>query len=248
MTKLMYAGVLGVCATIVAPGASLGAVENPGMNAVADGQGVQTHGYVFSKNCQKPSPWLAQWIWLAGDAGEAGWFRKEITLAEAPQRVAAWLTADNKYQLFVNGRLVSRGPVDMGRDYAGGNTHRWFYDYRDLTPFFAKGTNVIAAKVFQHCDNVISRGKPGFLFEADLTLPAQSNLTVKSDPTWTAIQAQGTERCEDPGFDAAAWPPARVVTNVWEPLVPSEIPPLMEVRDPVARMEGLPGDKVFTHD
>ena len=76
-------------------------------------------------------------------------FRKEITLAEAPRQVNAWLTADAKYRLYVNGRLVSRGPVDMGRDYAGGETRRWFYDSRDLTPYFTRGKNVIAAEVFQ---------------------------------------------------------------------------------------------------
>ena len=86
----------------------------------------------------------------AGRNAAVGTFRKEITLAEAPRQVKAWLTADAKYRLYVNGRLVSRGPVDMGRDYAGGETRRWFYDYRDLTPYFTPGKNVIAAEVFRH--------------------------------------------------------------------------------------------------
>ena len=116
-----------------------GPVEYPGMKPTVDEQGVQAKGYDFRNECLKPSPWQARWIWLSGEHSPAvAMFRKEVTLAETPARVAAWLTADMKYRLYVNGRLVSRGPVDMGRDYAGGDTHRWFYDFRDLTPFFPR--------------------------------------------------------------------------------------------------------------
>ena len=55
--------------------------ENPGMKVVVDKRGVQTCGYVFSNVCQKPTPWQAQWI------SGSGWLRKEITLADAPQKV-----------------------------------------------------------------------------------------------------------------------------------------------------------------
>ena len=150
-------------------------------------------------------------------------FRKEITLAEAPRQVKAWLTADVKYRLYVNGRLVSRGPVDMGRDYAGGETHRWFYDYRDLTPYFTPGKNVIAAEVFRHwpIGFTVSRGQPGFLFEAEVSLPGEGKLTVKSDATWRAVPAAqfpnpatydaGKEPAgwRLPGFDDSAWPACR---------------------------------------
>ena len=39
----------------------------------------------------------------------------------------------------------SRGPVDMGLDYGGGSTGRWFYDYRDLTPLFTKKERMVSA-------------------------------------------------------------------------------------------------------
>ena len=116
-----------------------GPVENPRMKVTADAQGVQAPGYHFQNNCAKPSPWQAHWIWLSGESrASAAMFRKEITLAEAPQAVKAWMSADMKYRLYINGRLVSRGPVDIGHDFAGGNTHRWFYDFRDLDSFFQK--------------------------------------------------------------------------------------------------------------
>ncbi len=224
----VLAGVAGSAA-----GDATGPIVYPGMRTQVDAQGVQARDYVFGNTCKKPAPWQAQWI------SGSGWFRKEVTLAEVPQQVSAWLTADSHYELFINGRLVSRGPVDMGRDYDGGNTHRWFYDYRDLTPFFSKGKNVIAAKV---------SGRPAFLFESDLTLPGQQKMTVKSDASWHAIPAQPTNEWLLTGFDDAAMPAAQVVPDIADPLVASEIPPLMEARYPAARTEGLPDDKRFTKD
>jgi len=238
-----------------------GPVEYPGMNAMADEQGAQVRGYLFGNECRKPSPWQARWIWLGGEPSSAvGMFRTEVWLAEAPKQVATWLTADMKYRLYVNGRLVSRGPVDIGTDFAGGHTHRWFYDCRDLTPFFTKGKNVIAAEVFRQwpIGFTVSRGQPGFLFEAEVTMPGGQKSTVKSDATWRAIPAAqfsdpttydaGKEPAgwRLPNFDDAAWPVCREVKNLWEPVVASEIPPLMEVRYPVLRIEGLPSRTMTT--
>jgi hypothetical protein len=233
-----------VCLIMASNVLAAGPIENAGMQVVADAEGVQARGYRFENRCAKPTQWQAEWIWLAGEAPERGWFRKELTLDEAPQHVAAWMSADMKYRLWVNGQLVSRGPADIGRDYAGGLTHRWFYDYRDLTPFFHKGRNVIAAEVFRKGPGGVSRGKPGFLFEAQV-----DKFTLKTDATWRACPANGgLADWQAPEFDDAAWAAAQVVPNLWEPDIPSEIPPLMEARYPVLRVEGLPENKTFTKD
>ena len=44
-----------------------GPIEYPGMKALADADGVQARNYVFHDDCQKPSPWQAQWVWLGGN-------------------------------------------------------------------------------------------------------------------------------------------------------------------------------------
>jgi len=250
------------CAAVAAPIDPRGPIEYPGMGVVADAKGVQALDYTFHNDCQKPLPWRAQWIWIAGEQpAVAALFRKEVVLADSPKAVTAWLTADTKYRLYINGRLVSRGPVDMGSDYAGGSTHRWFYDFRDLTSFFRKGTNVIAAEVFRQwpIGFTVSRGQPGFLFEAEVAVPGQPTLVLKSDATWRGVPAAHflTPTTYDvgaepigwrlAGFNDAPWPPCRGVKNVWEPLVPSEIPPLMEARYPVLRLEGLT-NRTLTHD
>ncbi len=216
--------------------ARMGPIENPGMTVVADPNGAQAPGYRFENPGAKPAPWQARWIWVAGDAPDIGWLRREVALADAPKNVTAWISADMKYRLWINGRLAARGPVDMGADYAGGSTHRWFYDRRDLTPFFQAGRNVIAVEVFRQwpIGFTVTRGHPGFLFEAQA-----DGQTVKSDATWRAIPAGAAPDWQAPDFADAAWPRAREVDDVWQPLIPSEIPPLMEAVYPVDRFAGL---------
>ena len=239
-----------------------GPIDNSGMKVTVDAQGVHASGYQYHDTGAKPGPWRAKWIWLADGQPSVAMFRKEVVLTDAPQSVTAWLTADIKYRLYINDRLVARGPVDMGRDYFGGGTGRWFYDRSDLTSFFTKGTNVIAIEVFREwpINFTVSRGSPGLLFEAEITDTAGKKETVASDATWRSLAAaqfpDASTFAPDlepagwrmPGFDASAWPASREVKDIWAPLVASEIPPLMEARYPVLRYEGLPADKTFTHD
>ena len=65
--------------------------------------------------------------------------------------------------------MVSRGPADPGNDFAPRDrwSHQWLYDVRDLTPFFEKGTNVIAAEVFFKGQPNYSLGKHGFVRGGD---------------------------------------------------------------------------------
>jgi hypothetical protein len=227
----LFAGLVlgGGAAPAVEPG---GPIENPGMKVLVGAEGVQTVGYHFVNRCWKPTPWQAQWIWVVGEHIDRGWFRKEVALPKTPGQAAAWITADTKYRLWVNGRLVSRGPADIGRDFAGGSTGRWFYDCRDLTPFFHEGRNQIAAEVIR--GGGVSRGRQGWLFEARI-----DDLTVKSDTTWRAAAAGDVYGWQAAEFNDSAWRAARQVDDIWSPLVASEIPPLMEARYPVARIEGL---------
>ena len=235
-----------------------GPIEYPGMKAAVDGRACRRRATHSATSAESHA--VAGQVDLARREGSRrGLFRKEITLAVRP---AGQCLAHRGCQVPALRQRPAglRGPVDMGRDYAGGETRKWFYDYRDLTPYFTPGKNVIAAEVFRHwpVGSTVSRGQPGFLFEAEVglpgesTLPGESKLTVKSDASWRAIPAAqfpnpaaydaGKEPAgwRLPGFDASAWPACREVRDFWAPLVASEIPPLMEARYPVLRIEGLP--------
>jgi hypothetical protein len=70
-------------------------------------------------------------------------FRREIDLARAPARLPVEVTADNRFILEVNGRLVGRGP-------STGTIARWRFSRVDLAPHLRKGHNEITAVVWNH--------------------------------------------------------------------------------------------------
>ena len=67
-----------------------------------------------SKQPVNPTGFLAEMQGLPQrDEGPNRWFlfRKEVALDDAPSDAAIDITVDGRYQLFVNGRFVGRGPV-----------------------------------------------------------------------------------------------------------------------------------------
>lgn len=96
----------------------------------------------------------AAWIWSSegtharppsgrGSAShyEVRRFRRTFTLAAGAEAPAViHVSADSRYLLYVNGRLVGRGP-------ARGDIHHHFYDTYALAPHLRVGRNVIAAVV-----------------------------------------------------------------------------------------------------
>jgi alpha-L-rhamnosidase len=233
-----------------------GPIEYPGMKVTVDRDGVQAPGFEFSNEPLRSPSLRLRWISVPGNSPPVTMFRKVVRLKSKPDRVTARITADTKYRLYINGRLVSRGPVDIGRDYAGGNTGRWFYNCRDLTPYFHKGKNAVAAEVFHqwpigftvsygHADFAISAeidGRP--IDEADSPWRAHVAMQYPDAATYKAAKEPGGWRLAD--FDDSSWPTCDTVGRAL-PLVPSEIPPLMEVRYPVLRIEGL-ANRTMTAD
>jgi alpha-L-rhamnosidase len=248
-----------------------GPIVHPGMVVRVDESGVQAPGYRFTNSHAKKDAWTAKWIWLAKGkwrgmaATSTHWiksaggsektqmpvmalFRKEITLSEEPLEVAAWVSADVRYRIFINGRLAGRGPVDIGGDYRDkAKPRHWFYDSCDLTGYFHKGPNVIAAEVSirNMVMSEVTTGKAGFLFEADIKAAGGESVKIASDMTWRGMPGDAyvaTNVCDagrEPagwmraGFDDWGWPKACELCNAdsgrWK-LMASEIPPLMEAR------------------
>jgi alpha-L-rhamnosidase len=86
--------------------------------------GIVLFGSSFSINSQIPDPllpsdlinkpWSGKWISVAGEpAKEFGvyHFRKKIELDKKPDSYIVHISADNRYKLFVNGKLVCLGPA-----------------------------------------------------------------------------------------------------------------------------------------
>lgn len=195
--------------------------------------------------------WNASWISAPGTNGsEYGvyYFRKSIDLSEKPQTFLVHVSADNRYKLYVNGTLVSLGP--LRGDY-------WFWNYEtvDLAPYLTAGKNIVAALVWNEAQyrpeaqisirtgfiiqgdnpaaeilNTNERWKclldpgrgpvPGFFFAASKGEIVDMNRSVTGN--WTAA-----------GFDDSAWPRAgkvadgRLKGTAWGTdwaLVPSTLP------------------------
>ena len=92
----------------------------------------------------------AHWVWTGERRGqctrhnrshyEVRWFRRVFEVpAGATLRLA--VTADSRYRLFLNGKLVSRGP-------AKGDVAHHFFDVMELgEPLLVAGRNVLSAQV-----------------------------------------------------------------------------------------------------
>lgn len=67
-------------------------------------------------------------------------FRKKIQMAEVPDIMQLAVSADNRYNLFVNGERVAYGP-------AKGDLKTYKYDVVDIAPFLVPGANMVALLV-----------------------------------------------------------------------------------------------------
>ncbi|HRI61703.1 MAG TPA: alpha-rhamnosidase, partial [Saprospiraceae bacterium] len=92
--------------------------------------------FIFAQNAPVPrgllqNYWQARWIaHPTAPAAQYGvfHFRKTFNLPEKPTRFVVHVSADHRYQLFVNGRSVSRGP-------ARSDTWHWNFESLDISPF-----------------------------------------------------------------------------------------------------------------
>ncbi|MFV0379120.1 MAG: alpha-L-rhamnosidase C-terminal domain-containing protein [Mangrovibacterium sp.] len=73
-------------------------------------------------------------------------FRHSFDLDQVPEKLLIHVSADNRYNLFVNGTRVCYGP-------AKGDLKTYKYDLIDIVPFLKKGKNQLAALVYNGGDD-----------------------------------------------------------------------------------------------
>jgi hypothetical protein len=130
--------------------------------------------------------WTAFWIAPPGvslkDYGVYH-FRKAVDLPARPGRFVVHLTADNRYQLFVNGKYVCRGP-------ARGDVAHWRFETVDLAPYLQAGRNVLAAVVWNYGEHITLSQityKTGFLLQGD----SEAEAAVNTDDSWKVTRNKG---------------------------------------------------------
>ncbi len=192
--------------------------------------------------------WQAKWI--AGPEIENNtyfYFRKEVLLRSNPKTVSVYITADTRYQLFVNGAFVGRGPVQSQPFFH-------YYDEFDLTPILKRGKNCVAV-VVNYVGN-IADARPGLLAEA---VGAKGKRVFATNDSWRTVRADAWQQhtyffgmnartpyqevfdarrvpagWDQVGFDDSHWPAARVLAGrtsntppavtPWSFLQPRDIP------------------------
>ena len=198
-------------------------------------------------------------------------FRKTVDLPEKPTRFVVQVSADHRYQLFVNGKFVSRGP-------ARSDIWHWNFESLDIAPFLQKGKNVLAAVVWNGGENAPFAQmsfQTGFILQGD----GQSESLLNTDTSWRVVQNPAYspepldmakmrtyivvgdgERVdgskypwgwEQPGFDDRKWLKAKPLWFSAKPrglgsdgnwmLVPREIPPMEERPERLASVRRTSG-------
>jgi len=136
--------------------------------------------------------WRAEWIWMPGQWETPNitvYARRTFDLLAKPIEATLWVSADNRYRLWVNG-------VFVGEDDDFAVAERY-----DVTRLLKLGRNLLAVQV----DNVDGPG--GLLLEMRVRLPNGQTRWVISDPGWKVTDRASTEWHKLP-YDDSRWLPA----------------------------------------
>jgi alpha-L-rhamnosidase len=134
--------------------------------------------------------WKAHWVTHPSvstlDYG-AFLLRNEFRLDEMPDSLIIFVSADNRYKLYINGQLVCTGP-------AKGSFKYWRYEKLDLRPWLRKGNNTLAAEVFnlgEHRPAAMFSRQTAFILQVDgpmdSVLDTPGSWKIQKNDAYTAI-------------------------------------------------------------
>jgi alpha-L-rhamnosidase len=131
----------------------------------------------------------ARWMWADQYFSDThnlfAQFRHTFALKQVPRQAPLQITADQCYILYVNGRLVCRGP-------ARGFQESWPYDEVDIASYLQRGRNVIAVRAYsfgQSTFGYINRGVAGVIVGAQW-----GDVRIASPNEWRARRQVGVSR------------------------------------------------------
>lgn len=107
-------------------------------------------------------------------------FRRDFELPAKPERFVVYVSADNRYQLFVNGARVAEGP-------ARSDLSHWRYEKVEIAPELCAGKNALAAVVWNDGpDRAIAQisSRTGFLLDTE----DPTNAFAASNQHWKSIR------------------------------------------------------------
>ena len=197
--------------------------------------------------------WRANWIWCEGERSPYNFYlyaRKEVEIPASVEKAEFNCTADSRYQLFINGELIGRGPTR--------SDPRWqSYDKYEVSSYLHPGKNIIAALIHHYGEETSSyiQGRGAFLFQGEIMCANGETLTILSDNTWRILPSNAwsrdvprisyalgfqeiydarltPENWAEEDFDDSQWVSAMIIGRPpmapWTSLVPRDIPMLLE--------------------
>ncbi|MBE6364897.1 MAG: hypothetical protein E7053_03990 [Lentisphaerae bacterium] len=133
----------------------------------------------------------AKWLWLPQEQRDERdrrvRFRKVFELDRIPEKFEAVISADAKYNLYVNGQFVHHGPAR--------STHPvWSFDRIDLAAWLQPGKNLIAILGYQFGVSnytYMYSGASGVIFNAP-GVPSNGTWKISEDPGYIRAVAKGS--------------------------------------------------------
>lgn len=132
--------------------------------------------------------WKAAWIWLNDSIdNHAMLARYEFDIGEGPLSAIVRITASDRYQLYVNGTYVCRGPARCA-------PHHQSYDILDISRLMITGKNCLAVRVHHQPGKWSYQfpGRAGLLVQAaisgtndSMTIVSGEGWKVSPDPSWS---------------------------------------------------------------
>lgn len=127
--------------------------------------------------------WQAFWLTVPNESTDGYGvylFRKSVELDSKPATFIVHVSADNRYKLFINEKLVSLGP-------ARGDLSHWNFEIVDIASYLRAGKNILAAQVWNEGDwkpEAQISFRTGFILQGATAKEAPAN----TNDTWKCVR------------------------------------------------------------
>lgn len=137
----------------------------------------------------KDSKWIWNPDWSAEDKDcpRIMLFRKQVEIEGEPCEGRLKISADTRYKLYVNARLVEVGP-------SRGDHQVWFYDRIDILPYLKQGINIIGVSVLRYPEDPVAGNHgmfrtslPGLYVTGKIKDMCGNEYDISADASWKCM-------------------------------------------------------------
>ena len=146
-------------------------------------------------------------------------FQKRYTFDRPVLRACLRVSADTAFRLYLNDQVIVTGPPSVGGDFIGNETAReHFFAYEtEIRPesaelFFRAEVRMCPVQICEY-----SKGRGGFMLQAELTFEDGSRTDISSDESWLCrrLPAYTYAHTYDGRLEPAALRPSEYVDDLW---------------------------------